>query len=187
MVKSNSSLLNSLQEFASNESNLPPVEQWDPEFCGDIDIEIKSNGQWLHQGTPIARKQLFILFSRVLIKQEEQYFLITPVEKLAIQVEWQPFVIVDFEIFRDTNQEYIVMVDNCDNKIRLNNAQQLQFSQFQGLSLPIINVRKNLFASFSRNCYYRLIEQATTIKHQQHETLHITSAEIDFCLGKIDI
>jgi len=180
-------ILNSLAEFTSDDDSLPPVERWNPEFCGDIDIIIKANGDWLHDGKPISRKRLSVLFSRVLIKQQDQYFLITPVEKLAIQVEWQPFVIVDFEIYQQDGLNCFLMLDNCNNKIRLNSESQLAFSHFQGQSLPIINVRRNLYASFSRNCYYRLIEQATVVKHPQYETLHITSAGVDFCLGKIEL
>jgi len=186
-VNSTNNILSSLADYSSNDNNLPPVEQWNPEFCGDIDIVIKANGDWWHEGKPISRKRLSTLFSRVLIKQDGQYFLITPVEKLAIQVEWQPFVIVDFEIYQKAGQNCFLMLDNCNNKVRLNTRQQLEFSQFQGLSLPIINIRRNLFASFSRNCYYRLIEQATIVKHQQYETLHISSGGVDFCLGKVEI
>ncbi len=108
-------------------------------------------------------------------------------EKLAIQVEWQPFVIVDFEIYQQDGQNCFLMLDNCNNKIRLNSKQQLAFSPFQGQSLPIINVRRNLYASFSRSCYYRLIEQATVTKHRQVETLHISSAGVDFCLGSVEL
>ncbi len=186
-MNSSHSILNSLADFSSNEDKLPPVEQWNPEFCGEIDILIKANGDWLHNGSPISRKRLSIFFSRVLIKQDDQYFLITPVEKLAIQVEWQPFVIVDFEIYRESGQDCYLMLDNCNNKIRLNHPQQLQFSLFDRQSLPIINVRRNLYASFSRSCYYHLIEQATMVKHQQQEKLQISSAGIDFCLGTVEI
>ncbi len=185
-MNSSNHILNSLADFSSDD-HLPPVEQWNPEFCGDIDIIIKANGEWLHNGKPINRKRLSVLFSRVLIKQKDQYFLITPVEKLAIQVEWQPFVIVDFEIYQDSGQDCYLMLDNCNNQIRLNSPKQLSVSQFQGLSLPIIQVRRNLYASFSRSCYYRLIEQATVIKHQQYETLQISSAGVDFSLGSVKV
>ena len=186
MIESTDNILNSLSDFDDDES-LPPVEKWNPELCGDIDIVIKANGDWLHDGKPISRKRLSILFSRVLIKQQDQYFLITPVEKLAIQVEWQPFVIVDFEIYQQSDQNCFVMLDNCNNKIHLNRQQQLTYSRFQGQSLPIINVRRNLYASFSRSCYYRLLEQATITKLRQVESLNISSAGVDFCLGSVEI
>ena len=187
MTESTGNILNSLADFSDDDESLPPVEQWNPDFCGDSDIVIKANGDWLHNGKPISRKRLSILFSRVLIKQQDQYFLVTPVEKLAIQIEWQPFVIVDFEIYQQAGQNCFLMLDNCNNKIRLNSQQQLAYSQFQGQSLPIINVRRNLYASFSRSCYYRLVEQATVTRHLQVESLHISSAGVDFCLGKVEL
>lgn len=187
MAISADNILNSLADFSSEDDSLPPVEQWNPDFCGEIDIVIKANGDWMHDGKPISRKRLSILFSRVLIKQQDQFFLITPVEKLAIQVEWQPFVIVDFEIYQQDDLIYFLMLDNCNNKIQLNSNEQLAFSQFQGQSLPIIRVRRNLYASFSRSCYYRLIEQARVIKHSKLETLHISSGGIDFCLGRVEL
>lgn len=70
---------------------LPPVDRWDPPFCGDIDIVIKRDGTWMHEGTPIARARLARLFSTVLKKEGAEYFLVTPVEKLRIQVEDVPF------------------------------------------------------------------------------------------------
>jgi len=174
---------NALTDASQNNKGLPPVENWDPDFCGEIDILIKANGDWLHNGTLINRKNLSVLFSRVLIKQGAEYFLITPVEKMAIKVEWQPFVIVDFEKVTKTEVEYYLFVDNCNNQIKLTKPQQLEFSDYQGQQMPIINVRRNLFASFSRNCYYRLIEQAAIVSSKQKQTVQIASGGINFSLG----
>ncbi len=185
-MQTTSNILKSISEFSSDEDQLPPVEQWDPDFCGEMDMLIKANGDWLHQGSPISRKKLVTLFSRILIREESQYFLITPVEKIAIKVEWQPFVIIDFDILQESGVEYFLMRDNCNNQVRLSDLQQLQFSEYQGQLLPIINIRRNLFASFSRSCYYRLIEQAKLVNTNGEETMTITSAGINFTLGKIN-
>ena len=174
---------NALTDASKNSKGLPPVENWTPDFCGEIDILIKANGDWLHNGSLINRKKLSVLFSRVLLKQDAEYFLITPVEKMAITVEWQPFVIVDFEKNTDAEVEYYLFVDNCNNQIKLTKPQQLRFSEYQGQQMPIINVRRNLFASFNRNCYYRLIEQATIVSSKQKQTVQITSGGTNFSLG----
>jgi hypothetical protein len=73
---------------------LPPVHLWNPAQCGEIDIVIKRDGLWFHEGTPIGREALVRLFSTVLRKDPEGYVLVTPVEKLAITVghersEWR--------------------------------------------------------------------------------------------------
>src|ERR1700727_865091 len=73
---------------------LPPVHLWNPAHCGEIDIVIKRNGLWFHEGTPIGREALVRLFSTVLRKDPEGYVLVTPVEKLAIRVEDAPFIAV---------------------------------------------------------------------------------------------
>jgi len=176
-------LFGSLSELSTSDDSLPPIEKWNPEFCGDINIVIKTNGEWWHEGSPIKRKNLYTLFSRVLLKENNQYFLITPVEKLAIKVEWQPFVIQDFELIKHEGSVCYLMLDNCGNKIILKNPNQLAMSRFNDLDLPIICVRRNLFASFSRSCYYRLIDQAEIVNEKGLQTAQITSSGIDFPLG----
>ena len=74
---------------------LPPVEQWNPPFCGDIDMRIARDGTWFYNGTPIARPALVRLFSTILRKDPDGYFLVTPVEKVGIKVEDAPFLAVD--------------------------------------------------------------------------------------------
>jgi len=163
---------------------MPPVEQWDPEFCGELDLFIKADGTWLYSGTPLTREKIKHLFSRVIKKQSEEYFLVTPVEKVAIQVEWQPFLIVDFNQLQVEQQNVFQFIDNFNNKILLTDKSQLEMDEFQSQKLPILRVRRNLFANFSRNCYYRLIEQAEKQFHQEKNKLQIISNDITFCLGQ---
>jgi len=74
----------------------PPVHLWNPPFCGDLDIRIARNGLWYYLGTPIGRMPLVKLFASVLRKDGDDYFLVTPVEKIGITVDDAPFVAVDF-------------------------------------------------------------------------------------------
>ena len=76
---------------------LPPVHLWNPTHCGEIDIVIKRNGQWLHEGTPIGREALVRLFSTVLRKDPDGFHLVTPVEKMKITVEDAPFAAVQVD------------------------------------------------------------------------------------------
>jgi hypothetical protein len=73
---------------------LPPVDQWNPEFCGDIDIRIARNGSWYHEGRPFLRPSLVRLLSSILKREGDDYFLVSPVEKMRIQVEDVPFIAV---------------------------------------------------------------------------------------------
>ena len=74
---------------------LPPVQNWNPPFCGDLDMRIARDGTWFYLGTPIGRPALVKLFSSILRKDGEKYFLVTPVEKVGITVDDAPFVAVD--------------------------------------------------------------------------------------------
>ena len=72
---------------------LPPIHKWHPPYCGEIDMQIKANGEWFYQGTPIQRHALVKLFSTILRKEEDGHFyLVTPVEKVRIQVEDAPLL-----------------------------------------------------------------------------------------------
>src|SRR6478752_5117348 len=73
---------------------LPPVHLWHPEHCGEIDIVIRRDGRWFHEGAPIGREALVRLFSTVLRKDPDGIYLVTPVEKLKITVEDAPFIAV---------------------------------------------------------------------------------------------
>ena len=75
----------------------PPVHLWNPPFCGDLDMRIARDGTWFYLGTPIGRHGLVKLFSSIIRKDGDAYFLVTPVEKVGITVEDAPFVAVDFE------------------------------------------------------------------------------------------
>lgn len=173
------SLLKSIQSF-----DLPPVEKWDPEYCGELDLHIKADGTWLYQGTPFTRKKLILLFSRVIKKENNQYYLVTPVEKVSIKVDWMPFTIIDFEVIDSDQGATYCFVDNCDNQVSLNDKDQLQLSLFQSQLLPTINVRRNLYASFSRNCYYRLLQDAEIRHENGRNQVIIQSQGIDFSLGE---
>ena len=76
---------------AASSKGLPPVELWNPDYCGEIDIRIDRDGCWFYQGTPIGRRKMQILFSRIIKKEADEYFLVTPVEKVKIRVDWMPF------------------------------------------------------------------------------------------------
>ena len=88
----------------------PPVHLWDPPFCGDLDIRIARDGTWYYLGTPIGRFELVKLFSSILRKDEDRYFLVTPVEKVGIKVDDAPFVAVDFSIIGSGNNLSLIHI-----------------------------------------------------------------------------
>ncbi len=154
--------LASLQAEAAHGCGLPPVESWNPPNCGDIDIRIARDGAWYHLGTPIARRELVRLFSTVLRREADGYYLVTPSEKLRIVVEDAPFlaVLVDAEgkgrkqrLSFTTNVGDIVTA-GADHPIRVvTNAKTRE-------PAPYLLVRRGLEARIARNVFYRLADLA---------------------------
>lgn len=177
---------------------LPPVELWNPPYCGEMDLVIKANGEWLYQGTPMTRLRMRQLFSRIIKKEGDDYFLVTPVEKVRIRVEWQPFVLVDFNQVQQNDVVYYEFVDSLGQTIRLDAAEQLvladcpenflseaELTPNTRQKLPLITVRRNLMASLSRACYYRLVESAEMVELSDRYQVQIVSGGITFVLGEI--
>lgn len=133
-----------------------PVEKWHPEHCGSMDLVIRADGSWWHEGTPFARAALVRLFSRILRKDPDGYVLVTPVEKIAITVEDVPFLAVDF----DRTGEGYVFRTNVGDQVLIDEEHPiaLKHSPALGQRAPYIRVRGDLEARVDRPAYYRLAE-----------------------------
>src|SRR3990170_7380411 len=94
---------------------LPPVERWNPPFCGDIDMRIAADGTWFYQKTPIGRPALVRLFASVLKREGDKYFLVTPVEKVGLIVEEVPFLAVELKVARDARGQVLAFRTNVDD------------------------------------------------------------------------
>lgn len=136
---------------------MPPVHLWNPPFCGDIDMRIARDGTWFYMGTPIGRPALVKLFSSILRKDGDAYFLVTPVEKVGITVEDAPFVAVDFEIENNDLSFTTHVGDRVfagkDHPIRVTHDPET------GEPTPYILIRANLEALIDRKTFYRLVDQ----------------------------
>jgi hypothetical protein len=137
---------------------LPPVHLWNPAHCGEIDIVIKKNGLWFHEGTPIGREALVRLFSTVLRKDPEGYVLVTPVEKLAIRVEDAPFVAVRV----DREGDVLRFLTNVGDEVEAgaDNPIRVEMDADTGEPRPYVHVRRGLEALILRPVFYELAEMA---------------------------
>ena len=148
---------------AQKGKGLPPVHLWNPPFCGDLDMRIARDGTWFYLGTPIGRPELVRLFSTILRKDGDNYFLVTPVEKVGITVDDAPFVAVDFEASgtgRDQDLTFHTNVGDVaqagpDHPIRVVRDPET------GEPSPYILIRANLEALIDRKSFYRLVEIGT--------------------------
>jgi len=148
--------LNSLLVSDYGGSTSFPVESWSPEFSGDIDIEIDAMGQWWHEGALIKRGRICSLFARLLIRVEDDYYIITPVEKWRIRVNDCPFIVHDINTL---NGQFVASIGYLGDVEIAKDSWRL--TDCGGENRPEIELVGGLSARLSRNLFYRLAEQAT--------------------------
>ncbi|MCY1646459.1 DUF1285 domain-containing protein [Caulobacter sp. SL161] len=143
---------------AAGERGLPPVHLWNPPHCGEIDIRIRKDGVWFHEGTPIGREALVRLFSSVLRLDPDGYHLVTPVEKMKITVEDAPFIAVRV----DREGEDLVFQTNVGDTVTAgaDNPIRVTIDAETGEPRPYVHVRRGLEALIARSVFYELAETA---------------------------
>lgn len=144
---------------AAGERGLPPVHLWNPPDCGEIDIRIRKDGVWFHEGTPIGREALVRLFSTVLRLDPDGYHLVTPVEKMRITVEDAPFIATRVDRVGDE----LVFQTNVGDTVAAgpDNAIRVEIDPETGEPRPYVHVRRGLEALIARPVFYELAEMAT--------------------------
>jgi hypothetical protein len=142
---------------------LPPVHLWNPAHCGEIDIVIKRNGLWFHEGTPIGREALVRLFSTVLRKDPDGFCLVTPVEKMKITVEDAPFVAVRVDrVAQADGGTALRFLTNVGDEVDAGPEHQIrvEMNPVTGEPHPYVHVRRGLDALIARPVFYELVEMA---------------------------
>jgi hypothetical protein len=137
----------------------PPVESWNPPFCGDIDMRIAQDGTWYYMNSPIGRKPLVQLFASVLRhEQDGRYYLVTPVEKVGIRVDDAPFTAVRMRVEGAGQGQVIHFETNVDDEVTVDAAHPLRFAEEAGTGglKPYVLVRDRLEALVSRALFYDL-------------------------------
>lgn len=171
------------QQISSQHAALPPVEKWNPDFCGDIDLVVKHDGSWFYMGTPIGRQSLVKLFSTVVKREGDHYFLVTPVEKVGIQVEDAPFIITEWQREKDS---YLFTTNVGDTfMVGPDNPIQVMNDQLTSAPLPYALVRRNLWARLHQNVFYQLAELGEAHQVDGKSHLMLNSAGYSFSLGEL--
>jgi hypothetical protein len=138
----------------------PPVERWNPPFCGDIDMRIARDGVWFYLNSPIGRKPLVKLFASVLRREPDgAYVLVTPVEKCGIRVDDAPFVAVAMAIEGAGRDQAVTFTTNVDDEVTVDEAHPLRFATEAGTGgfKPYVLVRGRLEALVARAVFYDLV------------------------------
>lgn len=152
---------------APGDGRLPPVEKWNPDFCGDIDMEIRADGTWFYQGTPIGRKPLVRLFSTVLRKDGDgKTYLVTPVEKLGIRIEDAPFVAVEMDVSGEGDDQVMTFRTNVGDLVEAGPEHPLRFEIEEGSNglKPYLHVRGRLEALLARPVMYELVSHGEDVE-----------------------
>jgi hypothetical protein len=160
---------------------LPPVHLWNPAHCGEIDIVIKKDGRWFHEGSPIGREALVRLFSTVLRKDPDGFHLVTPVEKMRVTVEDAPFVAVRV----DREGDALTFTTNVGDTVRAGPENPIRVeTAADGEPRPYVHVRRGLEALISRPVFYELVEMADTRETPAGPVLGVSSDGAWFEVGR---
>lgn len=140
--------------------NLPPVETWQPEREGEIDIRIGADGVWYHEGSVINRQAIVDLFATILRREDEQYFLVTPAEKLAIQVDDVPFFVTGFERSGTGKSQRLLFSTRTGDRVIADSEHPLSVDSAETDPAPYLMIRHNMWGRLSRNVFYQLVDIA---------------------------
>jgi uncharacterized protein len=145
---------------AAGKKGLPPVHLWNPPFCGDLDMEIRRDGTWFYLGTPIGRHALVKLFASIIRKDGDDYFLVTPVEKVGIRVVDAPFVAVDAEATGKARDQILTFTTNVEDAVTAGPDHPIRVTRDPetGEPSPYVLIRRNLEALIDRKTFYRLVD-----------------------------
>ncbi len=154
-----------------------PVHLWNPPFCGDLDMRIARDGTWFYLGTPIGRHELVKLFSSVIRRDGDDYFLVTPVEKVGISVDDAPFVAVDFDVSGTGTDQSLTFITNVQDTVMAgpDNPIRVERDPDTGEPSPYILVRTNLEALIDRKSFYRLVDIGSHAEHDSESWFGIRS------------
>ena len=143
-----------------SKAGLPPVELWNPPFCGDLDMRIGADGTWFYLKTPIGRPGLVKLFASVLKREGDNYYLVTPVEKCGIRVDDAPFLAVELNVENGPNGRVLNFRTNVDDWVACGREHVLRFEPEEGTGglKPYLHVRRDLWAKVTRALFFDLVE-----------------------------
>ncbi|MBV0932977.1 DUF1285 domain-containing protein [Marinobacterium weihaiense] len=169
------------------EATIPPLASWNPEFCGDIDMKIARDGRWYYEGSPIGREAMVKMFSRILWKEGDRYFLKTPVEKVGIQVEDAPFQVIGVEHEIGDRGPELIFTTATGDRVRADAEHPLRVEVDPRTKepSPYLMIRFGMEGRIGRNLFYQLVELGRMVQHGRTTELVVDSAGETFSLGEL--
>lgn len=178
-------LLTSIEQA---ESSGHAKKNWEPAHVGEINIHIKADGQWFHEGRPFKRLALVKLFASVLRREGDTYYLVTPGEKLAIKVDDAPFVATTLELVDDSEHQAIIFTTTLGDSIIADEQHRIRVETdpVTLLPRPYIHFRNGLDALISRSAFFDLANMAEQVERNGSTHLIVHSMGAEFSLGICD-
>ncbi|MDN6179619.1 MAG: DUF1285 domain-containing protein [Halomonas subglaciescola] len=175
--------LDRLLQHGDKTAAIPPVDQWQPPFCGDMALTIKADGSWWHEGAPFTRPDLVRLLASLMRLDPEGVCLVTPTERIRIQVEDRPLMIVAAQ---QVGGDWRLTTQHGD-ELTLDAEHPLSMTRTPGGDeAPEVPVRFGLVARLSRNVYYQLVDAASLREGKAHTDVGVESAGYWHVLGTLN-
>ena len=156
---------------SGHKRSIPPLEQWHPKHCGAMDLLVKANGEWWHEGQLIKRQALVDLFSSVLWKEQGKFYLKTPVEQIEIQVEDEPLFINQVDVVEIGQQNYIQLITTHQDIVIVDAEHPIFMREYAGELRPYVHVRFGINALIQRAAFLHLVELGELSENVQGETI----------------
>jgi hypothetical protein len=168
-----------IRKLLKDPKSLPPVESWHPEREGEIDILINSSGEWLYQGSKMERLSVVQLLSTILKKEGDDYFLVSPAEKLKLQVEDVPFLVVMMDVEGEGVEQTLNFSTQVGDCFTLSPEHRLRVSYNEkGEPSPYLYVRNGMEAKLNRSVYYELVDKLVELDGSVPLEVQVKQSEI---------
>jgi hypothetical protein len=183
-----SELTQILADIEATEASSEARRAWNPARVGEIDIRIAADGTWYHEGRPFRRDSLVRLFAGVLRREGDDYFLVTPAEKLRIRVDDAPFIAGMVERIDDGGQSAIVLTTNIGTRVVVDEAHPLrvEIDAESGEPRPYVQLHDGLEALIGRGAFFELANFAEERERDGVRMLCVDSRGASFELGRCD-
>lgn len=164
--------------------SIPPLDQFNPKHCGAMDLKVKANGEWWHEGQLIKRQALIDLFSTVLWKEDGKFYLKTPVEKIEIEVEDEPLFVNQVDRVEIEGKSYIQLSTTTQDVVIVDQEHPVFMREYSGELRPYVYVRFGINALIQRSAFFHLIEMGELLENDKNETiLSLQSGDFHLQLG----
>lgn len=168
----------------SHKRSIPPLEQWQPKHCGTMDLKVKANGEWWHEGQLIKRQSLLDLFSTVLWKENGKFYLKTPVEQIEIEVEDEPLLVNQVDRVELDGLTYIQMTTTNQDVVIIDHDHPIFMREYAGELRPYVHIRFGINALIQRSTFFHLVEMGQLIENEKSKSvLLLKSGNFDLQLG----